>query len=92
MLRNRLNLFFDEKLPPAAAEWGITPVYGSPRPCHNFYDYTRNLDKKDEDILSVNSAGKRVKALNASGPGQICYSSPKTRRIIKEKLAHLCLC
>ena len=87
MLRNRLNLFFDEKLPPAAAEWGITPVYGSPRPCHNFYDYTRNLDKKDEDILSVNSAGKRVKALNASGPGQICYSSPKTRRIFKEKLA-----
>ena len=87
MLRSRLNLFFDEKLPAEAKKWGIGPVYGSPRPCHNFYDYTRGLAKEDEDILSVNSAGKTVKAVNASGPGQICYSNPKTRRIIKEKLA-----
>ena len=87
MLRSRLNLFFDEKLPAEAIAWGITPVYGSPRPCHNFYDYTRGLAKEDEDILSVNSAGKTVKAVNASGPGQICYSNPKTRRIFKEKLA-----
>ena len=87
MLRNRLNLFFDEAQPAAAKAWGIIPVYGSPRPCHNFYDYTRNLAKEDEDILSVNSAGKPVKAVSASGPGQICYSNPKTRRIFKEKLA-----
>lgn len=87
MLRNRLNLFFDEKHPTLAGEWGIKPFYGSPRPCHNFYDYTRNIGKADEDILSLNSAGKRVRAVNASGPGQVCYSNPKTRRFFKEKLA-----
>ena len=87
MLRNRLNLFFDEKLPALARSWGIGPVYGSPRPCHNFYDYTKNLPGKDEDILAMNSAGKRVKAVSASGPGQICYSSAKARAFIKKKLA-----
>ena len=87
LLRNRLNLFFDEAHPALAVKWGISPVYGSPRPCHSFYDYTRGLSKEDEDILSMNSSGKRVKAVNASGPGQVCYSNPKTRRFFKKKLA-----
>jgi len=86
MLRNRLNLFCDEKISPLMRQWGISPVFGSPRFCHTFYDYTKDLPESDLDCFSLSAAGIRIRAVNPSGPGQICYTNPKTKRIFLRKL------
>ena len=86
MLRNRLNMFNDEGRTSVLNEWNVAKVFGSPKFCHTFYSYTKDLPKEDEDIFSLSKSGKRVRSRNASGPGQICQSNPKTRKFFLKKL------
>ena len=83
-IRNRQNAFH-YPLPAKYAAYGIFYIHGSPRFCHTFYDYTKNIPKKDYDILSL-SNGKRVYSTSAMGPGQVCYSNPKTAAHFIKKL------
>jgi hypothetical protein len=86
MLRNRLNMFCDERHHELMTAWQVSPVFGSPRFCHTFHEYTKDLGPEDEDCFSVNANGKRIRSQNASGPGQICYTNPKTRVVFLKKL------
>ena len=83
-IRNRQNTFHTV-LPKKFDAWGIAPAYGSPWFCHTFYEYTRHLQKKDHDILSLNSGTRRV-STSRHGMGQICYSNPKTAQFFAGKL------
>lgn len=88
LVRNRQNHFHDEKFNSGfSCEMGVFPACGSPRACHTFFNYTSGLGDDMLDCFSWSSgAKKRIRALTASGPGQICYTNPKTRRVFKEKL------
>ena len=83
-IRNRQNAFH-VKLPKKYDGYGIFHIHGSPWFCHTFYFYTKDLAKEDYDILSMTN-GKRVYSVNSAGPGQICYSNPKTAAHFIKKL------
>ncbi len=85
MARNRQNHFHDETN-PAGAAWGLLPVIGSPRACHTFFDYTRDWPAKYEECFSMSSDGKRLRAISAVGPGQVCFSNPQARRLFASRL------
>ena len=86
MARNRQNLFHDEPELADAAKWGLLPVVGSPRACHTFYNYTKDWPTEYEDYFSMGSDGKRIRAINPSGPGQVCLSNPQTRKLFADRL------
>ena len=48
-------------------------------------DLFTSPNKEDYDILSMTN-GKRVMSVNSAGPGQICYSNPKTAAHFIKKL------
>ena len=75
-IRNRQN-WFHTALPKEFDGYALAVLFGSPRFNHTFYDYTKDLPKEDEDVLSL-VGGKRLRSVNSAGPGQICYSNPKT--------------
>ena len=75
-IRNRQNTFHIRQ-PKKYDAYGLPHIHGYPHFCHTFYFYTKDLKKEDYDILSMTS-GKRVYSQNSAGPGQICYSNPKT--------------
>ena len=83
-IRNRQNAFH-VKLHKKYDGYGIFYIHGSPWFCHTFYFYTKDLAKEDYDILSLTN-GKRVPSVNSAGPGQICYSNPKTAAHFIKKL------
>lgn len=80
MARNRMNFFHDEGYTEDMKALGLDPVYGSPRACHTYYNYTSDLEEADYDCFSMDANGKRQVAKSASGPGNICFTNPKTRR------------
>ena len=88
--RNRNNYFHDEeRLEPfkAMQKYGVFTIFGQPpKACHTYYFYTQDLPPEDEDCLSLNSQGKRVRSTSGSGPGQICLSNPKTVNWFEKKL------
>ncbi len=85
-LRQRQNLFHDENdALDDFRNFGLTPIFGSPRSCHTYFNYTQDLAVEDEDVFSLVN-GQRLRAVNPSGPGQICFSNPKTLRVFTEKL------
>lgn len=86
MIRNRENIFHDNHKFPDAEKWGIFPIYGSPRACHTFYNYTKDWPAEYMDCFSVNKDGKRLRAENPGGPGQVCLSNPVTRRLFIARL------
>ena len=75
-IRNRQN-WFHVALPAKFDGFAIPLFFGSPRFNHTFYDYTKDLPEADEDVLAL-VGGKRLRPVNSAGPGQICYSNPKT--------------
>ena len=84
-IRNRQNAFH-YRLPEKFTAYGLFHIHGAPGVfCHTFYHYTKNLPKEDYDILSL-SNGKRVYSTSAMGPGQICYSNPKTAAYFIKRL------
>lgn len=86
--RNRQNHFHDEKFRSGEAwDRGVSPVIGSPRSCHTFYNYTQNWDKSKDALFSWSAqAQKHLRATSAYGPGQVCLSNPETVRLFAEQL------
>ena len=82
-IRHRQNFFHVQE--KRFEDYGVAPLFGSPKSWHNFYIYTADVKKEDEDIFSLFN-GKRLRAITGHGPGQICYSNPKTLQLFKEKL------
>ncbi len=91
MARNRQNLFHDEGNPPYLNSLEIYPVFGSPRACHTYYNYTKDWGTDLEDCFSLSANGKRLRAENASGPGQVCFSNPKCVDLFSAKLEEFIL-
>ena len=88
MARNRENLFTDDVRHPADVEkYGVSRVYGSPRSgAHTFYFYTKDWGENERDCLSLNTKGQRLKAVSPRGPGQVCFTNPRTRDLFEKKL------
>lgn len=88
MARNRMNHFHDRMVFSGAAfERGVNSVTGSPRACHTYYNYTEDWGKAEENCFSWSAGSKkRIRAVNPSGPGQVCYSNPETVRLFTAKL------
>ncbi|MFA6928814.1 MAG: DUF4838 domain-containing protein [Lentisphaeria bacterium] len=86
MARNRQNLFHDEGNQPFLNSLEIHPVFGSPRECHTYYNYTKEWGADLEDCFSLSTDGKRLRAQSASGPGQVCFSNQKCIDLFTAKL------
>lgn len=86
--RMRENIFWAEKLKPEEiAQWGVTPVLGSPAPLNTLYFYTREWpDKGFDECFSLDKSGKRLRPLSKRGPGHICFSSVKARQKFAEQM------
>ena len=86
--RNRQNHFHDaRKIGSGARELGVDRMYGSPRSCHTFYNYTKDWGKNKEKCFSYSRQHKKwLRATSAHGPGQVCFTNPETRRLFTEKL------
>ena len=80
-VRNRENIFFDFKLAEDfSRSYGIQKVLGSPNPFNTLFYYMKSWDlQKDADAFSMDKDGRRVKARDVFGPGQVCFTSPKAR-------------
>ena len=87
MIRNRDNLFHDQRpFFTDAEKWGMFPVYGSPRACHTFFNYTKDWSAEYTDCFSLDASGNRLRAESAIGPGQVCFSNPLARELFIAKL------
>ena len=88
MGRNRIqgpNANWQRRLPGSGA-WNM---YGSPGRCHTFGMYTKAADApKKQECYSLDRFGKRLKAVNGSGPGQPCLTHPETIGFFKKKLRY----
>ena len=82
-IRHRQNFFHVQE--KRFEDYGVAPLFGSPKSWHNFYIYTADVKKEDEDIFSL-FKGQRLRARTGHGPGQICYSNPKTLKLFQKKL------
>lgn len=86
-IRQRQNFFLNEKITPQMKAFGFDPVYGRPRANHVFYDYTKNWKNMPDEYFSLNArTKKRDRAINSSGPGQVCYSHPEVRKLFIKQL------
>ena len=86
-MRQRQNFFLNEKLTDTMKAYGLSPVYGRPRANHVFYDYTKNWKNLPDEYFSFNPrTKKRERAINSSGPGQICYTHPEVRKLFIKQL------
>ena len=86
MARNRQNFFHEENNLPGISDFGITRLVGRPRSCHTFYNYRKNWSEADEECFSLSTSGQRLRATSSSGPGQVCFTNPRTRQLFTEKL------
>ena len=85
--RRRNNIFWQEEMPQHVIDrWAITPVFGSPDATHTLYHYTKSWGPELQDALSRHPDGSIVMVKDSSGPGQICFSSPKARAKITAQL------
>lgn len=66
-----------------SAKYGFREPFGSPGFAHTYYEYSRNFP---DECFSMNASGKRIRAQNPSGPGQLCLSNPLTLKLCTEKL------
>ncbi len=84
--RNRANHFHDEMFNEGASwERGVHPMVGSPRSCHTYFNYTENWGKDKDEWFSLKGS-RRLRAVTASGPGQICYTNPE---VVKSFISQL---
>lgn len=86
-IRQRQNFFLNEKISDSMKAYGFSPVFGRPRANHVFYDYTKNWKNVPEEYFSFNPrTKKRERAVNSSGPGQVCFSHPEVRKLFIAQL------
>ncbi len=58
---------------------------GSPAQSHTFWLYSQDFPD-NETLFSLDIHGRRLRAVNAHGPGQLCMTNREARRLVKEKL------
>ncbi len=63
-------------------EYGFSEMYGSPRGCHSYLDYSKDFPV---EISWMGENGKRVQVRKQTD-GQICYSHPEVRKRFIEKM------
>lgn len=68
--------------PSPASGWYT--IFGSPRGFDTFYHYS--LDFTKDEHFAMMPDGRRPRAVNGHGPGQICMSHPEVREIISKKM------
>ena len=76
-----MNVLGHKFNPDKSVAWhlGVRKMVGLPRMNHTYYDYAKDAPADMDDIFSYQaSTGKRIRSTNSAGPGQICYSNPKT--------------
>ena len=71
---------------PCGAKYGWSFKYGRPGACHTYYEYSKDFPKDKEEYFSLDGNGKRQRAINGAGPGQVCLTHPEVRRLFLEKL------
>lgn len=89
--RNRQNFMHDHRITELFNNYGIERIYGSPRTCHTYYDYSKDWGKEDEVCFSLDPKGRRVRSISAGGPGQICWTNPRTVQLFSKKLRQFIL-
>jgi len=47
--------------------------------CHSYYRFTKKMPEDLQECFSMDKTGKRLQAISSSGPGQLCWTSPKMR-------------
>lgn len=78
--RNKYNYAYMD------APLGFSCSFGSPGMCHTFYKYSKDWPKDHPEYFSMDKSGKRLRAKDALGPGQICLSNPEVRKLFLKKL------
>lgn len=67
-------------------EMGGNEAYGSPGMVHTFYEYSKNWTEDKIDCFSLNDDGKRLRARDGGGPGQICLMNKEARNLFYKRL------
>jgi len=71
---------------PAGEKYGWSFKYGRPGACHTYYSYSKDFPKDKDEYFTLSADGKRLRAINGIGPGQVCLANPEVRRLFLEKL------
>jgi hypothetical protein len=79
-LRNKYNYAY---MTPGT---GFVEKYGSPGMCHTFYAYSKDWPADKPEYFSMDEEGKRLRANDASGPGQICLTNKDVRGLVYKRL------
>ncbi len=71
---------------PSSKSGSTLYTSGGIGPAHSFYKLTVAVPKDREDMLPIDSNGKRLRALRGRGPGQICYANRDFREFAKKEI------
>ncbi len=82
-VRNRVNGSGSGGL---GARHGFTIRLGPPGGCHTFGAYASEFPADHPEYLSMDARGKRVGAVDGSGPGGICLTHPEVRKLVLARL------
>ncbi len=80
LLRNRANFAY------VPDSFGGAERYGSPGMSHTFYEYSKDYPPEKTEYFSLRSDGRRERAVNSGGPGQLCITNPEVKEKVYEKL------
>ncbi len=70
-----------------SAEYGYGVPYGAPSETHTLHYYAKAWPTNHPaEYLAMNAHGERPRAVNSSGPGQVCMTHPDVRRLMLESL------
>ncbi len=64
---------------PAGEKYGWSFKYGRPWACHTYYAYSKDFPKDKDEYFTLSAEGKRLRAIDGAGPGQVCLSHPEVR-------------
>ena len=79
-LRNKYNYAY------MTPETGFAEKYGSPGMCHTFYAYSKDWPADKPEYFSLDDEGKRLRANDGGGPGQICLTNKDVRGLVYKRL------
>ena len=79
-LRNKYNYAY------MTPETGFAEKYGSPGMCHTFYAYSKDWPADHPEYFSLDDEGKRLRANDGVGPGQICLTNKDVRGLVYKRL------
>ena len=54
---------------------------------HTFHKLTAAIPENRKDLLPMTADGRRIRALDGVGPGQLCYANKEFRQLAKQEVA-----